>query len=131
MFPHSINSILNQASIDLFRYIIGAVGAVAILSVTHYVFKNKIADQTEITFAEKCGKYSLQIYVLQHWVLEFFGAKAISKLVKIMWANFFTDSIIVYDFMLTPAVAMGLAFLFVLLVSKMGKTKLSVILFGR
>lgn len=121
--------ILQHIAIDIYRYTIGLFGSVSII-----IIINKIFEKIPLIIKKKLinlGEYSLQIYILQ--CLFFRIYTDICK--KSFWninKNILTDNMIVYNFIVTPILAIVTLFCITIIIKYINKNKkISKILFGR
>lgn len=119
-----------QIGIDLYRYIIGFAGSIAVLIFLTKIYRwNRM--QKVWQYVERLGKMSLQIYILQHYVVENLEANTIISIVKYLGMNPFARNLIVYDLILTPIAAIVNAVLIEKIILSLQRIKVSTILFGR
>lgn len=96
-----------QIRIDLFRYLIGWFGCVAVLGVLYFVY-GKLRRFPFVNTVEAWGRESLKLYVLQTFFLERLMAAVFRKSVEFIGVNCLTGNRFVFDFIVTPVCA-GLA----------------------
>ncbi len=124
--------IFPQTIIDCYRYLIGLVGSVSIITIILEVTKNNILKKLMINTFAKLGFISLQIYILQTILLEKLACKIWIHIVDYIGYNPFTISMSIYNYIITPIIA-ALFGIFILYIAKaIGKNKtISFILFGK
>jgi len=83
----SYYGIQNQIYINIYRYIIDFCGCFAIINISKYVY-NKFKDTKFISLIINIGKNTLQIYVLQRFIVEIIGVKVYRKLVGFLNVNY-------------------------------------------
>ena len=78
------------------------------------------------------GEISLQIYMLQKIIIEIIGVRVYENICEILGYNPLIQNISVYDYIITPIIALILAIFLAVLISIIRKnSRLSKILFGR
>ena len=127
--------VLTQLGIDVYRWGIGLIGSVFILSIIQIIYKklqnNKSFAGKLFQKLESIGQFSLQIYLMQILVLERIATEVYQMVVDKLGYNPLTFNIILFD-LFTFLIAL-IFIIFLLLVSK-GLKKISwlhKILFGR
>lgn len=120
---------LNQIGTDIYRYVVGFSGSVTILTGLRWIYNR---CQKAFGYIERIGTISLQIYILQRFVVEMYGYKKMCEIL-VQYANYnpLTQNHIAFDFIITPVLAVMFTVLIERIVYLMQKTKLSSILFGR
>lgn len=123
-----------QLIIDVYRYLIGLFGSVTMLIFLKKIYQcctaNKGLNNVK-DYIVSFGKISLQIYVLQRYIIEMFGYKVIIYIVSHLGMNIFTENLIVYDLILTPAAAVIVAVVVEKIICIINKSSISTVLFGR
>lgn len=118
-------------NIDLFRWIIGLTGSIAFIAVILIMKKKHTVIRLFSYFFSELGVYSLQIYLIQRIVVEFWYPKILGKICLLgNCKNFFVNkATIFYDFY-----SLGMTLLFsvgLLTVSKILTKNYGKILFGK
>lgn len=100
---------------EIYRLTIGIIGSLFFISLTNSFFRNK---QYKISYF---GKYTLQIYVIQSIILEFF----LAKIIHLGQFPFF-----IKNFILTPIISIIIMSFCIFLYKMMVKYNMQYILFG-
>lgn len=143
-------SIKEYIFIDAFRYAIGLIGSIFVLTVVGLLFKftytasqklSSVRDNGYIfkrlsniyiyIYIGKIGKNSLQIYCLSNAMLSGWLGFLFPILVEAVGYNMFTVNMTVYNFVITPLLALLYCVGLYGVVKLFDKIKLSRILFGR
>ena len=127
----SNEGVLTQIGIDIYRWIIGLLGIIVSTEGIRYLVRKKKWNNSFAKWLEIMGKYSLQIYLVQKLMLEFLGNRIMSLIVQKLGWNPLTTNIHVYNFILTPIIAVLYASVIICVIKIIEKMKLSKILFGR
>jgi hypothetical protein len=118
--------------IDGFRWLIGLVGSVFVLTVLELLFRNGFFEQIISPWLEKLGKKSLQIYALSLPLLSSVLSHGFPAALRFLgMENIFVRNMIIYNFVFTLSLAVVYAVGLYLAVRLLEKTKISRILFGR
>ena len=121
---------LTQVGIDIYRWIIGFVGSICIITIVYFLY-SKQQRRFWKTLGE-IGKYTLQIYVMQRVLLETVIAFGYLKIVSILGNNYLTQNTILYNFLWTPLISLLVLIMTMFIAKEIGKNpKVSKILFGR
>ncbi len=103
LFPNesiNLSSIIEQLEIDLFRYIIGFVGTIAVIDLSRF-FYNKIIIKSIKDIIIRGGKISLDIYVMQNILFPIIISKLCVLSVRSAGKNYFTYNWFCFDFIIT------------------------------
>lgn len=120
--------------IACFRWVIGFVGSLCMLSVSDlllWLADRASAVRTCLRAVSCLGRNSLQIYCLSTSLLSGYLPHLYSKAVNLLGDNLFAENRMVYDFCFTPLLAVLWAVFLYYLVVLMRKSKLHGIVFGR
>lgn len=127
-------SIKEYIFIDAFRWGIGLVGSIFVLTAVDVLFKLAY-PKFKSTFICKgltnIGKTSLQIYCLSNAMLSGWLSFGFPFIVNAVGGNVFTHNMVVYNFLFTPILALLYCVGLYYVVKLFDKIKLSKILFGR
>lgn len=128
-------NMLKQFGIDIYRYVIGFVGCVFIITVVKFMIKLlekvKMFSSLEKSLCYM-GKNSLQFYSIQ--VLVFFWVKQmIEKILVPMFnnVNILVSNSFLYTFLITPMFAVAICFAIYVVILILNKIKLNKLLFAR
>lgn len=131
LFSNGSNGIIDQLKIDLFRYIIGLCGTIAIMEIFRFFYTKK-ENHFSIKWILYGGKHSLDIYVMQRIFLERWISTTFKRMVDISGINYLKTNVFIFDFFITSACAL---FCYIVLtnISKLVEKSdvFSFILFGR
>lgn len=120
-----------QLRIDLYRWLIGLAGSVMIMVVVELLIKSRYMSIILNKLFSKLGSISLQVYVTQRVLLEWFGAKYFAVWVAAKGENILTGNELVYSFVYTPLIAAFFAFVIYWLVKLLCLNKyVKFVLFG-
>ena len=103
-----------QLMIDIYRYIIGAVGSIAVLFIL-YIFWGYMKNFRILNIYNKIvhfGTQTLGIYVLQRLFLEHLTARIAKRFMQKIGFNFLTANVLLFDIVITPVC--GLIWLMIL-----------------
>ena len=128
-------SAFENLEINLFRFFIGLVGCIAVLSVVRWLFilitaKSKRKLPLSLGFS-KLGEKSLQIYALSVAFLSFWLSRIYDYAIGIAECNFLAHNMYLYNFVYTPLIATLYAVGLYWLIRSFEKIKFSKILFGK
>ena len=134
IFPSGLISgkaILLQFEIDLFRYLIGLFGTIAIIELLRLIFK-KINMKNLSKLIVNGGRRSLDIYVMQRVLVETIIANAFVNIVDSIGENYLTSNLLCYNFVITLLFAL-ICYIFLLGISTVlnKNAVVSFVLFGR
>lgn len=122
-------NIIEHILIDIYRYAIGLLGSVSVLMLIKMI-EEKIPEHIK-GFIEKCGRYSMQIYILQSIIFRVYIV-TLEKIINFIGNNVFTQNIITYNYIITPILAIITIGLTILITEVLNKNKkVSKFLFGR
>jgi len=113
----SYYGIQNQIYINIYRYIIDFCGCFAIINISKYVY-NKFKDTKFISLIINIGKNTLQIYVLQRFIVEIIGVKVYRKLVGFLNVNYLTFDVVIFDWIICPLIAIILCYCINIIIEK-------------
>lgn len=122
--------------LNLFRWIIGLVGCIAVISISKLIFdvfiKNKREMPPKIAFA-KLGEKSLQMYVLQSIIVSFWLKLFYSLFIIIVPSVdvFFARNIIIYNLVFTVILAIVMSFITYFFNKSLDRLRISYIIFKR
>ena len=119
--------------IDIYRWAIGFVGSIFAITVVKLIFDVLYGRFKKIKFnlLSKFGQKSLQIYVLQMIVLGSFSPLVYRKIVELCGTNFLINNMVLYNFVITPIIALLAGLCCLLIIYLFDKLKISKIIFGR
>lgn len=123
-----------SVKIALYRWAIGFVGSVCMLSVMDFLVwlgDSFPAVHNGLRRVSFLGRNSLQIYCLSASLLSGYLPHLNHKLVEVMGDNVFEENRIVYDFLFTPILAVMWSVFLSLVVVALKKSKLHQLVFGR
>lgn len=128
-------SFLEHAGIDVFRWIIGLVGCICVISVIQLLF-NFITLKSEkalpiSTGLSKVGGKSLQMYALSVSLLSSWLNIIYAEVIKFAGYNILAHNMILYNFVYTPILSILYLLVIYLLIRLIEKSKLSKVLFGK
>lgn len=127
-------SIPEYIVIDAFRWGIGLVGSVFVLTVVGIFFKifyNKSKSKLLFKGVGNLGKNSLQVYCLSTAMLSSWLHMGFPYIINLLGGNIFTQSMIIYNFVFTPILTLIYSVGLYWLVKLFDKLKISKILFGK
>lgn len=127
-------SIKDYIFIDAFRWAIGLIGSVFVLTAVDVLFKlgySKFKASLLCKGLTETGKDSLQIYCLSNAMLSGWLSFAFPFIVQAIGKNIFVNNMAVYNFLFTPCIALIYCIGLYYTVKLFDKIKLSKILFGR
>ncbi len=135
LFPDESYSFMQMLKIDAFRWLIGLVGSVFVLTVLHTVYKQIIIkiNKTIITKGlSLIGKHSLEIYALSMSLLSRYLPVFFSKILSVLNVdNVFVENMFVYNFVFTFPLAIIYSFALYYFIKLLKKLKITNIMFGR
>lgn len=117
--------IISQLFVILYRWILGFIGVAAIIIVCYFV-----GERYDFRLLQVSGKYSLQIYVLQSFILERLFGKAYRTLHDITDVSLPYSNPFLYD-IFTLLIALSILLLCLMITWIINKLKMSHFLFGR
>ena len=120
--------------INLFRWGIGFAGSIFIFVILDFIYKytlyNAVGRRVWGCF-ENIGKYSLQIYCISVLVVSSYLSPIARLVSKELDLHVLPHNWAVYDFVITPAVAILYVLIIMLIIKIMEKAKISKLIFGR
>ena len=124
-----------MAGINTFRWMIGFVGSVFVITVLEFLYKRMLYDMYVPAWGRglaKMGEKSMQIYVISVAFLSLYLPKYFREMLN-AWGtgNIFAKNAFVYNFIFTLALAVAYSFAMYYLTKLLEKTKISKILFGK
>lgn len=130
-----VDSVVDIFYLYCFKWILGFIGSVFILTILnelHSIYQNHSFGRKINRLFANLGVKSLQVYVLSIPFLSSFLSKAFPLALRLLnIPNIFAHSIIIYNYVFTPLLALAYSFSLYCLVLLLEKWKLSKILFGR
>ncbi len=120
-----------QLGIDLYRYMVGLFGSIAVLSVAKKLYSAVNKESLVSSLVIRLGTISLEIYILQRYLVERFGAAAFSRLVNYMGENYFAKNLVVFDFVITSLAAVAAALIMDRIIYALQRVTVSKYVFGR
>lgn len=131
LFPASYDpaGIIRCLLNDSYRYLVGAAGSVALLTVLSFAVKR--LKESRLTGLTLLGRYSLQLYVMQSFILVIPGGRLMRRIAAALAGNPLMTSQPLFNLVLTPMMAALWAVFFVGLARLLEKCKLNKLLFGR
>lgn len=127
----SSEGIKTQIIIDIYRWGIGILGIAAAIIIILYTIKILSLNSKFIHQIGEIGKKSLQIYLIQKILIEFFSNRVMSNIVQKIGYNPLTKNMIAYNWVITPAISIVYIIIILYIIWILNKIKLSKILFGR
>ncbi len=127
---HSSMGIGRQLFIDVYRYLIGFAGSITVIMLVRTVADRLPQGLKKVV--GMMGRYSLEIYILQCFVVCWIMPTVWQNIVEKTGANPLTKIMPVYEFVITPVVAMAAMTVLIFVIRAAGKNeKLRKIAFGR
>ena len=129
-------SIFENIGVNLFRWVIGLFGCIAVLSLVEVIFRLIVLKHCErrlpISFCfSELGKKSLQVYALSVSFLSFWLPRIYGKIAGKVGSNFLAHNIYLYSFVYTLAIAVLYAVGLYFLIKLFERIKFSKVLFGK
>lgn len=126
--------LIRHMPINLFRWAIGLVGSIFMLTILeicfkHIVIKGRLLRTTHLF--GKLGEKSLQIYTISCIFLSQYLLVAYGKFVKLAGGNIFADNMIIYNFVFTFLLAIAYSLGLMMIIRLLEKYKVSKLLFGK
>lgn len=122
---------IRQIKIDIYRWIVGLLGSFSIIYISKKILEKDIHRNSIINFFIKLGEKSLQIYILQAFLLERIATFLYNGLLTKIDLSWIVADMLIYNFIITPLIAISFALIILLLNNVLNKSKLSKFLFGR
>lgn len=121
-------------AVNSFRWAIGFAGSLFVLTVVDMVFKVSVDRQHEwrvLRFLAKLGENSLAVYCISVSLLSHYLPKVFDRLLLMAGGNIFAQNMTVYNYLVTPALAVVYSLGLYTVVQLMKKLKLHKLIFGR
>ena len=132
--------LLGQICIDLYRYVIGLVGCIAVVGLLEILYrgivqkdciKSKLASEG-LGVIERFGLHTLEVYVIQRIVLERCFAKGYEYVVNLMDQNILALNLALYDLVFSLMIAVLIGYVLLRISEAISKhSRLSLLLFGK
>lgn len=129
-----VYSIKEYLFIDVFRWGIGLVGSIFVLTVVDIIFNifySKFKDGVFVVSVAKLGQNSLQVYCLSTAMLSSWLHIGFPYVIELLGKNIFAQNMLVYNFGFTLLLSLVYSVGLYWLVKLFDKIKLSKILFGK
>lgn len=110
---------------------VGLFGSIAVLSVAKKLYSAVNKESLVSSLVIRLGTISLEIYILQRYLVERFGAAAFSRLVNYMGENYFAKNLVVFDFVITSLAAVAAALIMDRIIYALQRVTVSKYVFGR
>lgn len=123
---HSAYGFGGQIAIDLYRWVIGLAGSIAMtipVNVAVQLEQRKVLTKI-LHMLEELGMHSLQIYVIQAIVLEYIFSFFYSEFVTIVGKNYLGEHILLFQIIVAPLLSVFLSALLNKLVQLLGRIQL-------
>ena len=121
--------------IDLYRWLIGLVGSIFVLTLLNLVYKRHICKANKhliSTMLAKIGSKSLQMYIISIPLLSTYLYIGFPKILEIFGAeNLLVRNMFIYNFIFTPLLTIVYSFGLYGVLKLLEKAKISKIMFGR
>ena len=121
--------------IDLYRWLIGLVGSIFVLTLLNLVYKRHICKANKhliSTMLAKIGSKSLQMYIISIPLLSTYLYIGFPKILEIFAAeNLLVRNMFIYNFIFTPLLTIVYSFGLYGVLKLLEKAKISKIMFGR
>lgn len=121
--------------IDMYRWLIGLIGSIFVLTFVEIIYKYVIKkDSKKLIFngLSTLGKKSLQIYVISVPLIAAYLPIILQKVLSYFNnENIFIKNIFIYNFIFTLLVAVAYSFILYFIIKLFEKTKISKIMFGK
>ena len=135
LFANSSYNAHQMLLIDAYRWAIGLVGSVFMITVLQFIYHNislKVKKPWLSIGLSKMGQKSLQIYAFSVAFLSFYLSHYFLRLLSILNIdNIFAENMMIYNYVFTPILAIGYAFALYFVVIIFEKMKVSRIMFGK
>lgn len=132
--------LFGQIGIDLYRYIIGLAGCIAIIGLLKILYSRVMQKDYKqsnsvikgLNMVERLGLHTLEIYVLQRIVLERCFAKVYEYMVSFVGQNILALNRVLYDLLFTLLCALVIGIILLKISEAVSKhSRLSFFLFGK
>ncbi len=128
-------SFVDYVGIDLFRWAIGLVGCISVLSIVEWLFNAiTVNSKKQLPLSSglsKIGEKSLQMYVLSVSLLSFWLPIIYGKIITWVGGNVLAHNMILYNLVYTPLIALAYSFGIYFVIKLFEKIKFSKVLFGK
>ena len=135
ILPNDGYSLTEMLLIDSYRWLVGLVGSVFTLTISHVIFKYitvKIKKPIIGTALSQIGKRSLQIYAFSVPFLSIYLSRVFPRILSFLnIENIFVKNMFFYNFIFTLFLAIGYALILCLIIKIFEKLKITKIMFGR
>lgn len=123
----------NGVKTDVFRWIIGFAGSIFAITVLKLLFDilYKYNKNVKFKILSAFGKNSLQIYILQKIVVEYYLPLFYSKICELSGVNFLIKNMPLYSFVISPIIGILVGGCCLIILKLFEKIKLNKIIFGR
>lgn len=123
-----LNDLSTQLYIDIYRWTFNILGIVTIIIVSQFFKKRLLLFKSFI----KIGQYTLQIYIIQHWLLEVvIGTWMGPRIIDELGWSFVPINTVVFDCLIAPIFSIIFCLLCIVIVRYLEKIKIAKLLFGR
>lgn len=123
-----LNDLSNQLYIDIYRWTFNILGVVTIIIVSQFFKKRLLLFKSFV----KIGQYTLQIYIIQHWLLEVvIGTWMVPRIIDEFGWTFVSINTVVFDCLIAPIFSIIYCLLCIMIVRYLEKIKIAKLLFGR
>lgn len=120
-----------QLLIDIYRYVIGLVGSLAMMILANVCYKKMIGKSKIFILLSNLGQISMQVYILQKFLLE----KALGDIIKNNYYNIIGDNLTVNNVfsscLISPLIAIVFSIVIYSLVKFIDKCKYIKWVFGK
>lgn len=126
--------LIRHMPINLFRWAIGLIGSVFVLTILEMCFKYIVIKGMLLRITHlfrKLGEKSLQIYTISCIFLSRYLPIVYGKFVKLAGGNIFADNMIIYNFVFTFLLALAYSLGLIIIIWLLEKYKISKLLFGK
>lgn len=99
--------IIDQLLIDIYRWVVGGIGSVLVLSLFFIIYKKYELNNSLLNIIEKIGKFSLGIYIISNYIFIYFFPKYIYQIkvensfINVIYMFFMTIIIITISYLTT------------------------------
>lgn len=135
LIPNSDYSLPQIFLIDTYRWIIGLIGSVFMITILQLIYQHitlKLNKPLISTGLSLLGKKSLQIYALSVPFLSVYLSKFFPHVLSMVKnKNIFAENILIYNFVFTPLLAISYAFILYFITKLLDKFKISKIMFQK
>ncbi len=121
--------------LDVYRWAIGFVGSVFTITIAKIVVTivKKYSNISKKSLIYKLGEKSLQVYILQKIILEFWLNNIYSKIIEDFnsGVNVLSGNMLLFNWIITPLIAVSVGIVCLLFAKLLEKSKISNLIFGR